>query len=521
MRVSWGDRGPAAAVIAAAAMMIAPVWIASGGPAMPDYPAHLASFYLIAGQAKDPVVAQHYRIVWAAIPNLASEFAVPALGALVGIPVATKVFLSAALALWIAGPALIQRALYGRIGVAALGSAFFAYNVNFMWGFFNYVFAAGLGFVAFAGWIATPHWRTVLRVAAFAAAVLVVYFSHVFAAATLLLLIGCHEATLWFETKPRNLASAAARLWPIAAIALPAFLAFVFLKPTGGADGHLAFNLLASWQDRFEAFVDNHFDDPAYTLLAILAALLLLGLWRRWIVLHRHVWLGLGAVLVAAMLMPEEAIGGWGVDLRLPPVFAALVFAAAQIRLDRHTQIEIAAMALLVIAWNAASLAGNWQYIDRQFAEFRAADSVLPRGARVVTVLDGDAIGNASDQPYWHLGEFAIIDRDAFTQLMFATPGQHVVQLQPSVRTIAAQAAMQGSPPDISELDDLAAGQVDGDTDIATVFPYLMRFQCHFDDALVIHLNGKRSRVPDMLHLIHGGSFFSFYRIRRSGCPKA
>ncbi len=515
MRVSWGDRLPLAAVIAATAMTIAPVWMAPAGPAMPDYPAHLASFYLIAGQP-----SEYYRIVWAAIPNLASEALVPILGRVIGIPLALQIFISAALAMWVMGPALIQRALFGRFGVSALASAFFAYNVNFLWGFFNYVFAAGLSFLVFAGWIASARWPKPVRIAVFVPALLAVYFSHLFAAAALLMLIGMYEMMLWLDERPLRLASAFDRVWPIAVIALPALLAFVFLKPSGGADAHVAFNLLSSWQDRLEAFVDAHFDEPDYLLLTTLAVLLLIGLWRRWIVLHRHMWLALAALFLAAVFMPEEAMGGWGVDLRLPPVFGALVFAAGELRVSRHTQVEIAGVALLVIGLTASSLAGNWQYVGAQFDEFRAADSVLPRNAKVVTVLDGDAIGKASDQPYWHLGEFAIIDRNAFTQLMFATPGQHVVQVVPALRPFVAQTAMQGSPPDISELDDLAAGQIDDDTDIATVFPYLMRFQCHFDDALVIHLNGKRSRVPGMLHLIHAGSFFSLYRIDASSCPR-
>ncbi len=50
-------------------------------------------------------------------------------------------------------------------------------------------------------------------------------------------------------------------------------------------------------------------------------------------------------------------------------------------------------------------------------------------------------------------------------------------------------------PPDITELDDLAAGQVDDDTDIRDTFPYLMYYQCHFDEAVVIDLNGTQSRT--------------------------
>jgi hypothetical protein len=67
---------------------------------------------------------------------------------------------------------------------------------------------------------------------------------------------------------------------------------------------------------------------------------------------------------------------------------------------------------------------------------------------------------------------------------------------------------------DISELDDLSNGNTRDDRDIREVFPYLLRFQCHFDVAVVIHLGGHRSPIPDMLVPMHEGSFFSLYRIR-------
>jgi hypothetical protein len=136
-----------------------------------------------------------------------------------------------------------------------------------------------------------------------------------------------------------------------------------------------------------------------------------------------------------------------------------------------------------------------------------------------MVVLDGDAIGTAADEPYWHIAEFAVMDRDGFTPLLFTTKGQHVVRVRPGLDRVSAATAMQGSPPDISELDDLANGQVDGDEDIANVFPYLMRFQCHYDEVALIHLGGRRSPVPDMLRLRHAGSFFSLYDIERKGCP--
>jgi hypothetical protein len=142
----------------------------------------------------------------------------------------------------------------------------------------------------------------------------------------------------------------------------------------------------------------------------------------------------------------------------------------------------------------------------------------MPRGSRYLTVLDGDAIGKASDQPYWHMAEYAVMDRSGFTPLLFTTKGQHVVRLNPPFEKIAATSARQGSPPDVTELDDLAQGTPDGDSDIRHVFPYLMYFQCHYDEVVLVHLNGHRSPVSEFLHLRHAGSFFSLYDLDHSGC---
>ena len=152
----------AVAVILAAILTVFPLWCVIS-PAMPDYPAHLASYYLIATGAKAQAVAQFYRIEWAFIPNLAGEILVPLLAKLMALEIATKLFITAGIVMWAVGPALVHRALYGRIGAAPLIAAIFAYNANLMWGFLNYYFAMGLGFLIFAAWIATEDRRTPLR----------------------------------------------------------------------------------------------------------------------------------------------------------------------------------------------------------------------------------------------------------------------------------------------------------------------------------------------------------------------
>jgi len=198
-------------------------------------------------------------------------------------------------------------------------------------------------------------------------------------------------------------------------------------------------------------------------------------------------------------------------------VFGAMLFASAELPIKPPARASLAVLALMMIAANAILLTQSWLGYDRQYREFQASLEEVPRGARLLTVLDGNAIGERSDQPYWHMAEFAIPERGVFTPLLFTTKGQHVVQWNQPYARYAAASAEQGSPPDIDELSYLARGDMDADTEMRQAVPYLNHFQCHFDIAVVVHLGGKRTPVPPVLRLRQAGSFFSFYDILPDG----
>ncbi len=505
---------PAYLALVAAAMLIAPIW-AVDLPAMPDLPAHLACFYLLAGGIKDPHLAHFYHLDWQFVPNLASEISVPLLSHVVGLVPATKLFLSAAVALWVLGAAALQRALFGRVGVASLLAAFFAYNGNFFWGFLNYDFTAGLDLLVFAGWIATAHWRRIPRLALFAAVVTIVYFCHLFAEAVLLLMIGCFELDALIRDKAVVSRRMLARAVDMTVLVLPSALAFLLLKPKAADGSHLEFNLLDTWDDRLGAAFQMHYDEPGYIILGLLGLLWIVGVWRGWIKVHPSMRVVMLALLACVVFMPEWALGGWGVDLRMPAVLGAVAFAGVEFRWGLRWQAALAAAAMATLAFCAAGAGGNWAYYDRQYAEFRSALQASPPGTRMMVALDGDAMGLSSDQPYWHIAEFAILDRAGFSPLLFTTAGQHVVRVQPEFQPFAAATAQQGSPPDVGELGDLAANQINGDKDIPEEFPYLMLFQCHFDEVVVIRSGGKASPAPPLLKLRHSGSFFDLYDVQR------
>ena len=507
-----GRSWPAVLVGIAAIVLMAPVW-AVDLPAMPDLPAHVACFFLLAGGIFDPHLAHFYRLDWQFVPNLASEATVPLLSHMMGLIPATKLFVSAAVATWVLGAAAIQRALFGRVGVTTLLAAFFAYNANFFWGFLNYDFTAGLDLLVFAGWIATARWRRLPRLVLFTAIITVVYFCHLFAEAVLLLMIGCFELDALIRDKALFSRRTIARGIDMVVLVVPSALAFLLLKPQAADGSHLEFNLLSTWDDRLGAAFQMHYDEPGYIILGVLGLIWGVGIWRGWLKLHPSMRGVVLALLACVVFMPEWALGGWGVDLRMPAILGAVAFSAVELKLSERRQYALAAAAMVTLAFCAAGAGGNWAYYDRQYAEFRAALQSSPKGTKMMTVLDGDAMGLASDQPYWHIAEFAILDRAGFSPLLFTTAGQHVVRVQPAFQPIAAATAQQGSPPDVGELGDLAANQVDGDKDIPEEFPYLMLFQCHFDEVVIIRSGGKASPVPPVLKLRHSGSFFDLYDV--------
>jgi hypothetical protein len=504
-------------LIAAALMLAAPLWCV-WAPAMPDYPAHLATFALIQQGAHGKGNAL-YHLQWGFVPNLASEVLVPLLARLTGLVAATKLFLTAAIFFWVLGPGAIHRALYGRTGIAPLFGAFFAYNANFIWGFFNYYFSAGLSFLLFAAWIATDKRVSVARLAAFTLAVTGLYFCHIFAAAGLLLMLAGFELAQNIRLEQRDPALLAKRALRVVSLYMPAALAFLFLKPHSDDTG-ITFNLAGTMLDRFESLIQHTFDDPAYLLPIVLFLGLALALILRKARLHPALSITLALLLLGALSAPEWAMGGWAVHLRLPAVFGAMLFAATELRMKPAVRAALAALALAMIAVSAATLAQSWLGYDRHYREFQAALEEVPRGTRLLTVLDGNAIGERPDQPYWHMAEYAVPERGVFTPLLFTTKGQHVVQWNAPYARYAAATAQQGSPPDVDELQFLARGEMDADEEMRESMPYLNHFQCHFDIAVVVHLDGKRTPVPSMLRLRHAGSFFSFYDILPDkSCP--
>lgn len=518
---------PAIALGLATILLIAPLWSVTS-PAMPDYPAHLAGFHMIADAGGGDAWSKYYFIHWLLVPNLASELIVPPLAHLLPLEAATKLFLSLGVAMWVLGPAAIQYALFRKTTALPLAAAFFAYNSPFLWGFFNFFFAAGCGFLAIAAWIWMQNAKIAHRAALFTVIFSLLYVFHLFALLTALLIVGCYEISRAVADRAWSAKALAWRALPIAAAILPTLAAFLFFKPTGAEENVLAFNIMDTLQDRIEAAIGYYFDGPALTLTGILIGFWFAGVLSGFFRVHKLMIFPLIVLALATLFAPEWAMGGWGGHLRLPAILGTVMFASSMPTLSEGRTRILAGFILAGLTVSAVKLAIDWTDYDVQYTEFRNDIKNLPAGTKIVTVLDSNALSDTSDQPYWHMAEFAIVDRDAFTPLMFTTKGQHVVQLKPPYDRLAAATAQQGSPPDVTELDYLAEGRTDLDPEIDEYYPYLKGFQCHFNVAVIVRGESDASEqtdpdvLPKFLSLRKSGKFFSLYDIHPTkDCPKS
>ena len=259
--------------------------------------------------------------------------------------------------------------------------------------------------------------------------------------------------------------------------------------------------------------MQTSFGEPGLYLILVIALLFGFGMWQHKVFVHPRMRLPLIALALGALLMPEYAIGGASGHFRLPAFAAAVLFASCDIRLSSPLKAALVVVVLVTLAWLSLNLANRWTTYDRQVVEFRSALANLPRGARLMT-----AISHVPQSAlYWHIAEFAIIDRGAFIPLMFTTKGQHITYVKSEMAPFAARSPIEGTPTPVKYLNELATGGSKNrkiQSSLCRRWPYLLYFTCHFDAVLVVHGKTKPQTNVRMLQPFFAGSFFTLYEVR-------
>jgi hypothetical protein len=256
-------------------------------------------------------------------------------------------------------------------------------------------------------------------------------------------------------------------------------------------------------------------------LILFVLGVLVGGLATRRLVLTPGLRLPIAVLTVLAAAMPFNIAGAWGhiwyADLRLPLALALLLVAGLQPRaVSPKVALAVGCAATVLFTVRIVDVATDWRAVDRDFAEYRAALSIIEPGSALLPVQKKNvplAEGETRfDSTYWHMPVIAVIDRAAFLPTLFTDPAKQPVHAAPSR---AAMDTEFGAPIELALLVDSAHGgeAVAGGVGMN---PYWKDWPRRYDYVLITHFGAAGNPLPELLAPIHQGSFFDFYRVLRA-----
>jgi hypothetical protein len=237
----------------------------------------------------------------------------------------------------------------------------------------------------------------------------------------------------------------------------------------------------------------------------------------------------IGAMLVAAVLMPNWLYGSWSADLRLPVALAFVVVASLRFTDAARGRVAVggfAVAALVLLGLRVWAVSQSWGDADRRYAEFRRASRALPEGARLLVVaapvtddaarIDGvsDRLARREEMMFWHLPALEVIDRSAFVPYLFtvATP----IRFNPRNAALTERHPRLLAPSDL--LESAAPGWRPSDPiwpDGTVEMPYWVDWAQKFDFVVWLDFAASPGPVAENLKPWAKGSFFEIYRIVR------
>jgi hypothetical protein len=500
-------------------------------PPLLDYPNHYVRIWLLAGGANEAPLSQIYAVDWrAAWTNVGIDLLARLVGPVIGVRALAPLLLAAALALPPLGAVALHRRLFGGWRPWQIGIPVAAFATTLLAGFLNYQIGLGLALLAasFDPWLerrASPAQVLMARLA-FATGLLVV---HIFALGfygVLLggLALGPRLAQLWSRDESRRAALRMAAAAVTVAVPLVAFFLMAPSLPGGGELGPrwevptLTYKLgvLGCAFVTYDLRIDALFFAPLVAVVAV-------ALVRRRLGAHQGLLLAAAGLAVLALVAPQWAANTAWVDTRLP-IMALLTLLAAlnpQPVQGGRAAAVMAGLLLALVVGRAAWIGRIW---DLRQADIRSVERALvqvPAGAAVMPLEHRPSwAGKLAAPPgrYFHFGAsffhvytLTVMERRAFSPLVFTTPGKQPLRVRPAWEDISVPNGGR-SPP-------LAVLMHPPSKSWLKVAPYLSQWRSRFDYALMLNADVgpdvDREVVPPELTLVADEGFARLYKVAR------
>lgn len=524
-RIAIGGWTVAAAYAALTIAVLLPILSVDVVP-LANLPNHMARIHILAQIDTNPALAQHYRVNWAMQPNLAVDVLLTPLARVVSPLELGRWFTVLTVLTTISGVLVLHRVLYGRVGLWPAAIFLFIYNHVLIWGFFNFLFGAGLALWMFAGWLATADRAGRWRALFFGVACLTMFFVHLFALAIYGVLVATWEVgrlrgrwRQWRRCAPE---------WGLAAAQfVPAAILYLVALPPAVAQPEMDWGgAVTRLRGLWSPVLTDMSPADAFIGLVVLFAVVA-GVARRWLRPHPAMLFPLVGLTLLALVVPFWVYGRfggvWGLDVRLWVVLAFVAVAAMRFEGPVPAARALALVGLTLLAVRLYQISDHWRVYDDQIREYREAARVIEPGAIIMQAQDRllpvyGAPGSFRDV-YFHLTNYSVVDRSVFLPTLFTDPAKQPVAAAPHLAEIDTPV---GWPVSVGGLrawaDPAVFDWFDGDDQVGDQRQYGYMWQDRFDYVVVLFADAPSNPVPALLQPVASGSFFAIYRVRAGGC---
>jgi hypothetical protein len=399
-------------------------------PPLVDLLGHMGRYRVELDQS--PYLQRYYDYHWAAIGNLGVDLLIVPLGKLLGLEPAVKLIVMLIPPLTAAGFLWVAREVHGRIPPTVFFALPFIYGYPFLFGFVNFTLSVALAFLAFGLWLRLGRLeRTTLREWLFVPISLVVFFCHTYGWGLLGLLCFSADAVRLHDRGRSWWRAGIEAALHTSVMALPIFVMLIWRSETHGGQTVDWFDWKVKWHWIYSALRDRWKWLDIGSLVAA-ALVFLFAIFSRKLTLSRNLAFSAIVLAVSFAIIPRIVFGSAYADMRLVPYLIAVALIAIRFRgaPDRRTAHVLAALGLLFFATRtAANTVSLGMAADDQSAKLKAID-VMPRGARVISLV------GMTCKEYWpmlrngHLGAMVIVRRDGFSNDQWLLEGVNLLDLK-------------------------------------------------------------------------------------------
>ena len=419
------------ALIAALVVLAAVPLLYPEIPPLVDLFGHMGRYRVQLDIDSSPFLQEYYTFRWAAIGNLGVDLLVVPLRRLFGLEGAVKLVVVTIPPLTVAGFLLVAREVHGRIPPTALFALPFSLSLPFLYGFVNFGLSMALAFLAFALWLRLGRTgRTGLRALLFVPISIIIFFVHTYGWGALGLLCFSAEAVrLHDRGRPWLRAGIEGALHALV-MALPLLIMIGWRNEAHGSSFYGWFQWKYKWEWVYSALRDRWrlLDLGSLVVVALVA---LFAIFSRKLAFSRNLAFSALVLLAAFLLLPRIIFGSAYADMRLVPYMMAVALIAIRFRRDwtGRTASVLAVIGLAFVALRFGATTASLAISGNEHRQRLQAIELLPRGAKVVTLV-GRPCGKEWALPRnTHLGAMIIVRRHGFSNDQWVIEGANLLGL--------------------------------------------------------------------------------------------